>query len=176
MEITQLTFFPRHTRITVRFRNHLYSSQVAGLTDGLLAVLPHLAEHRCHNRHDLPFAEELNDSELGHVFEHVVLALLTRHGIFTRGQTTWNWQRDPIGTYHVTVATGKRLAVKECLLTAQAILTNLLVGPILRFEPIPGGDGRAVPLTISPKGREPERLLFSTGHEKTDPAETGLVG
>ena len=124
MEISSVTFFPRHTRITMRFRHHLYSSQVPNLATALLTMLPSLRKHLCSNRSGLRFEEELTDTELGHVFEHVILAILARRGVCTGGHTTWNWQRDPIGTYHVTIGTGKKLLVKEGLLIAQAILTN----------------------------------------------------
>lgn len=138
MEISQLVFLPRTTRFTIRFPHRLYSSQVPRIAERLLQSLPSLAEHRCQNRNGLPFVEELEDSELGHVFEHVVLELLADRGVYTRGQTTWNWDRDPIGTYQVTISTGKRRAVKESLLMAQAVFTNLLLGPPLEFTPIRG--------------------------------------
>lgn len=179
MEISRLAFFPRHTRITIRFSNQLYSSQVEGMAAYLLQVLPHLAIHRCVNRSGLPFEEELNDSELGHVFEHVILALLFQRGMFVRGQTTWNWQRDPIGTYHVTINTGKRLLVKECLLIAQAIFSNVLVGPPLRLRPIdlpPGTAPASLPFAIDTR-EEPERLLFSIEPERhAKPATPKVAG
>lgn len=149
MEICSVTFFPRHTRITMRFRHHLYSSHVPDLAQHLLSMLPSLREHDCINRRNLSFEEELAETELGHVFEHVVLAVLSLRGVCTRGQTTWNWQRDPIGTYHVTIGTGKKLLLKESLLVAQAILTNALVGPVLRIRlPDPSGSGRTAELPV----------------------------
>jgi hypothetical protein len=158
MEVTKLVFFPRHTRITVRFRHHLYSSQLPGLSDSLLGILPSLKAHLCHNRSGLPFVEEVADTELGHVFEHVVLAVLAQRGICTRGQTTWNWHRDPLGTYNVTISTGKRAAVKEGVLVAQAIFTNALLGPVLHMElpERPNEDAQAT-LFVGAKG---PRLLF----------------
>src|SRR5438270_4081834 len=109
MEISSIVFFPRHTRLTVRFRHHLYSAQVPDLAQNLFAMLPSLQEHLCYNRNGLSFVEEVADTELGHVFEHVILAILHRRGLYVRGQTTWNWQRDPLGTYHITISTGKKL-------------------------------------------------------------------
>lgn len=134
MEISSVTFFPRHTRITVRFRHHLYSSHLPGLANHLLAMLPSLREHFCMNRRGLSFEEELKETEMGHVFEHVILGVLALRGVATRGQTTWNWQRDPIGMFQVTIGTGKKLLVKEALVVAQAILTNAIHGPVLRFR------------------------------------------
>lgn len=136
MEISQLTFHQRHTRFTVRFRNRLYSSQVDDIANRLCEMLPNLTDHRCTNRHGLPFTEELADTELGHVFEHVVLELLSQREIYAQGQTTWDWEHDAIGTYHVSLGTGKRIAVKQCLIIAQAIFTNLLLGPPLKLQPM----------------------------------------
>ena len=143
MEIAAIRFYARHCRITLRFPHYLYSSQLPELAPALLTMLPSLREHRCTNRAGRPFVEELPDTELGHVFEHVVLEILRRRGLAARGQTTWNWTRDPIGTYQVTISSGKRLLVKESVLIAQAIITNALLGPPIRFslpgpEPISG--------------------------------------
>ncbi len=131
MEILAITFFPRHTRLTVRFRHHLYSGQLPTLATSLISMLPSLREHLCTNARGLSFEQELHDTELGHVFEHVMLAILADRGLCTRGQTTWNWHRDPVGTYHVTISTGRKMLVKESLLVAQALFTNVLVGPPL---------------------------------------------
>lgn len=161
MEISAVTFFPRHTRLTVRFRHHLYSRQVDGLSKNLLQMLPTLREHLCYNRSGLPFTEELNDTEMGHVFEHIMLDLLQRRGVYTRGQTTWNWHRDPIGTYQVTINTGKKLLIKECLLLAQAIVTNALLGPAIKVA-MPRAlkaSAKAQPLALQATGNT---LLFST--------------
>lgn len=164
MEICSVTFFPRHSRITMRFRHHLYSSHVPGLAHHLLSMLPSLREHDCINRRNLSFEEELNETELGHVFEHVVLAVLALRGIRTRGQTTWNWQRDPIGTYHITIGTGKKLLLKESLLVTQAILTNALLGPVLRMrlpEPAPRRSQAELPVyRYAPPGRPARNLTL----------------
>lgn len=162
MEISTVTYFPRHTKITVRFRHQLYSSQVPELANNLLTMIPSLRNHLCENRNGLRFEEEVRDTELGHVFEHVVLALLHARGYHLRGHTTWNWHREPLGTYQVTINTGKKLLIKESLLLAQAILTNALIGPVLRFT-IPGIEARtdARPLLVE-SAREPTRLLFSS--------------
>lgn len=171
MEICSVIFFPRHTRITMRFRHHLYSSQVPDLAGHLLSMLPSLREHECINRRNLSFEEELAQTELGHVFEHVILAVLARRGICTRGQTTWNWERDPIGTYHVTIGTGKKLLLKESLLVAQALLTNTLLGPMIRMRlpdaDVPGqrprSGGTELPVyRYEPRGpRRGNRMLFA---------------
>ncbi len=168
MEITNILFFPRHTKVTVKFRNRLYSSQIEGFGQALINMLPSLSDHICHNRSGLPFAEEVRDTELGHVFEHVVLAVPRQRGIHTRGQTTWNWHRDPIGMYRITIHTGKRLLVKESVLIAQAILTNALIGPPIKFytPELVERKPHAVPLAlhIASETEGAERMLFSAHH------------
>ncbi|MDP9211761.1 MAG: hypothetical protein M3N59_00595 [bacterium] len=176
MEISTVTFFPRHTRLTVRFRHSLYSSQVHRIRTHLLDMLPSLREHFCENRNGLPFPEELESTELGHVFEHVMLAVLEQRGIRTSGQTTWNWHRDPIGTFHVTISTGKKSLVKESLLVAQVVLTNLLVGPVLPIRIDGAGkpeSRRPLPvyrLTPARNGGPENRLLFATEPAHAAPA------
>jgi hypothetical protein len=171
MEVSAITFFPRHTRLTVRFRHHLYSSQIPRLATTLLDVLPGLRQHMCHNRNGLPFVQELKDTELGHVFEHVMLEILRRRGLETRGQTTWNWHRDPLGTYQVTISSGKRLALKEAVLISQALFTNTLLGPVLQVHlPKPAARPPATSLPLSIRHRSPERLLFSAKTQTPEPA------
>jgi len=169
VEVQSITFLPRHTRLTVRFRHHLYSGQLPDLANSLLQMLPKLREHLCYNRNGLPFIEELHDTELGHVFEHVILEILRQRGLYLRGQTTWNWHRDPLGTYNVTINTGKKLLVKESLLVAQAMFTNALLGPMLRFHLPAGSGGGRLPVTQPlavhlESAKEPSRLLFSASH------------
>lgn len=166
MEISNVTYFPRHTKITLRFRHQLYSAQVPGLAASLLEMLPCLREHICHNRHGREFVDELADTELGHVFEHVMLAVLHKRGICTRGQTTWDWQRDPIGLFHVTIATGKKLIIKESLLIAQTIMTNALVQPILAVT-LPTGlleqpvASKPLPVSLQAGSQKATELLFT---------------
>ena len=159
MEISALKFFPRHTRITVRFHHHLYSSQIPNLADNLLQLMPSLRNHLCVNRNGLRFEEEVEDSELGHVFEHVILSILSQRGMCVRGQTTWNWHHDPLGTYQVTIHTGKKLAVKESLLIAQAVFTNAMLGPVVRIA-LPRPQAGSLPLVVQSATR-PDRVLFA---------------
>jgi len=162
MELTSIKFVSGHCRITVRFPHQLYTSQIADLPHNLLTMLPDLRRHRCQNRSGLSFVEEVLDTELGHAFEHTVLAVLERHGVCTRGETTWNWNRDPLGTYHITITTRHRVLTKQCILVAQAIFTNALHGPVLDLR-LPLGK----PLPNRPPrlqfGRQPDspQLVFA---------------
>jgi len=79
----------------------LYTDDIPGFADRLLAVVPALADTVCQNDAGLCFAEELRATELGHALEHVVLALLTERSIFGSGETRWNWRRHPRGVFQL---------------------------------------------------------------------------
>lgn len=138
-------------------------------------MLPALADHICHNRKGLPFREEMQDTELGHVFEHVILAILGQRGIYTKGQTTWNWDRDPIGMYRVTINTGRKYAVKESILIAQAIMTNALVGPVVKVSTPVAGKG-ALPLLAHGISGGEEHVLFSAGNTRAPQGGASVDG
>ena len=89
----------------VRVTGPLRSSAYPGLADKALAVLPTLAGHACENGADRSVAEELADTELPHVLEHVALDLRRLAGVrgTIRGETTWDFGRDGAGVFRVTI-------------------------------------------------------------------------
>ena len=94
-----------HLEAIVRVTGPLRSSAYPGLADKALSVLPTLAAHTCDNGEGLAAAEELADTELPHVLEHVALDLLTRAGVrgTLRGETTWDFGRDGAGVFRVVI-------------------------------------------------------------------------
>lgn len=95
----------------VRFRLRLApeeprrTSEVPGLGPRVLGMLPGLAGHRCTGGEGV-FAEELADTEVAHLFEHVVLELmlLAGQGVRFEGTTAWDAGHLGRGVYHVSVA------------------------------------------------------------------------
>ncbi len=89
----------------------------------------------CHNDLDLSFAEEVKDTELGHLFEHLVLDHLARHDrsdsvmprIYT-GTTDWNWYINPRGTFSITLSVGEneKHRLSEAIDWACAILERII--------------------------------------------------
>lgn len=57
----------------------------------LLCWLPGLASHRCSTAEDHSFVEEMRHTELPHLFEHVVLEVMSATGSppSVRGETRW---------------------------------------------------------------------------------------
>ncbi len=62
----------------------------------LLAWLPGLARHRCSTEVDRPFTQEMRDTEVPHLFEHVVLEVMACAGSprSVAGHTVWRKGED----------------------------------------------------------------------------------
>ena len=76
----------------------------------LRKLCPRVLKTKCFNDQNLPFREEVKHTEIGHLFEHIVLAYLSQlyssQGILNvtfNGQTSWDWNVDAKGTFHVYV-------------------------------------------------------------------------
>lgn len=75
--------------------------------------LPQIFLSKCFNDDKLPFAKEVLRTEIGHLFEHILLEYLCDYK-FTKGfddvvfsgVTNWNWKKDPHGTFHIRVNSG----------------------------------------------------------------------
>jgi hypothetical protein len=75
--------------------------------------LPSIFQSKCFNEKNLPFIKEAERTEIGHLFEHILLeylcALKKEKGEkknIHNGVTRWNWERDAWGVFHITVDSG----------------------------------------------------------------------
>lgn len=74
--------------------------------------LPTILLSTCFNKARLPFVKEVKKTEIGHLFEHILLEYLCElklakgydEAIYA-GRTKWNWKEDPFGTFHITINT-----------------------------------------------------------------------
>ena len=72
--------------------------------------LPSILRSTCFNEEKLPFSLEVRQTEIGHLFEHILLEFLCqgkllkghKRAIFS-GNTQWNWRREPRGMFHIFV-------------------------------------------------------------------------
>ncbi len=71
---------------------------------------PGVLKTKCFNDRNLPFASEVQNTEIGHLFEHLVLVCL--HETYSAngfddavfdGRTTWNWHSDKRGLFHIFI-------------------------------------------------------------------------
>lgn len=120
------------TLITMRMHtNKINTKDIPYTTFILEKFLPNVLKSVCYNDEKLPFREEVKKTEIGHLFEHILLEYLCRFkasrgfkDVEFSGETCWNWRIHPRGTFHITINAG--LEIKEILPTALWESSNLL--------------------------------------------------
>jgi hypothetical protein len=120
-------------------------------TSILTQYLPSVLASTCFNDEKLPFALEVKSTEIGHLFEHILLEYLCYFKLsqgYTNaeysGVTKWNWERDPWGVFHIIINTGWddteifSSAVQQSIILLQLILRQAQSSdlPILPSQPI----------------------------------------
>lgn len=108
------------------------TSDVPGLAERALAALPGLARHACDNAEALPARDELADTEVAHLFEHVAVELL-RLGAphpANRGETEWDFARDGSGVFRVTLRHPDDLACAAALRGAAELVADWAAGRV----------------------------------------------
>lgn len=75
--------------------------------------LPSILFSKCFNDNKYSFNKEVKKTEIGHLFEHILLEYLClikrSYGIdnpIHNGVTEWNWQKDNHGVFHISVDSG----------------------------------------------------------------------
>jgi hypothetical protein len=73
--------------------------------------LPSILECECFNTEGLPFHQEVKATEMGHLFEHIILEHLCDDKLATghssadfSGRTYWDWATNAIGTFHIKIS------------------------------------------------------------------------
>ncbi len=100
----------------------------------LKAQIPGVLETICHNDLNLPFCEEVKNTELAHLFEHILIQELAdarnAQGNYKdySGETAWDWTADEKGVFHVTIsATSEDLdIIEESCNKSVGILSEIL--------------------------------------------------
>jgi hypothetical protein len=89
------------------------TSHIPYIVDLLKINLPNVLLTKCFNDDNLPFQDEVRNTEIGHLFEHILLEYLCQLKIakgFNRasyaGRTRWNWIKDPKGKFHIQLNCG----------------------------------------------------------------------
>ncbi|MDX1932905.1 MAG: hypothetical protein SFU56_09900 [Capsulimonadales bacterium] len=105
------------------------TSQMPHITRGLFRLIPRLASHTCHNGKGKSFRQECRNTEIPHLFEHLIieLQLMAQQNAddHLRGETEWNWQQDPYGRFHVTVEYQDEMLAIGSIRLAERILAAL---------------------------------------------------
>jgi hypothetical protein len=96
----------------------------------LRSQFPQVLRTKCFNDHQFSFRKEVRDTEIGHLFEHIVLASMCEHQDEARyeGWTEWDWKKDTRGTFHISLSVGKKeqKALQAAIKFATSLVTRLL--------------------------------------------------
>lgn len=128
----------QETNITMLLVTPHFHTKQLPLTHSILEdYLPQVLHNECFNDSNLPFREEVKNTEIGHLFEHIILEYLCqikvknghRKASFT-GVTEWDWKRDTKGTYHIKIKMNKkdRMFLESALNESINLLNKILIG------------------------------------------------
>lgn len=105
---------------------------------------PDVLSTECFNEDNYSFTQEVQATELGHLFEHILLEYMCNikvaggaKNVVFNGNTSWNWDNDPEGLFHISLDVGE----KDINLLIEALgksihLTERLLSPtyVPQFE------------------------------------------
>ena len=103
----------------------------------LKKFLPSVLTTECFNDLSIPFYKEVRRTEIGHLFEHILLEYMCRLKIAKgfrsavyEGRTRWNWERDPKGLFHIHINCGMKdsdilpIALNKSIALVNIVLQN----------------------------------------------------
>lgn len=101
----------------------------------LKKLLPSVLRSTCYNENNDPFYREVQHTEVGHLFEHILiehLCLLKASqgydNVEYTGLTKWNWVVHPMGTFHITVSASKEdMVIFKDAMERTIDLTNIIL-------------------------------------------------
>jgi len=120
----------------IRLYSPIISTQKLPATKNVLKImLPGVLKTECFNSQNIPFSEEVKNTETGHLFEHILLEYLCeekeksgKNNFFFEGQTTWDWNKHKIGTYHIVIKSNndEELVFNKALVKAASLMEFIL--------------------------------------------------
>jgi hypothetical protein len=94
---------------------------------------PRVLKTKCFNPLNLSFRKEVVNTELGHLFEHILLSYLCEETIeagascaLYDGVTYWNWERYPKGNFKIVIGQKLNKSILQRALVRSVRLTELL--------------------------------------------------
>lgn len=134
-----IVYAQRSTKIDMHLSTSFVTTQPLPQTYTLLTEhLPSILMSKCFNDENLPFAIEVKQTEIGHLFEHILLEYMCQLKMLKgydnatySGRTYWNWVRDPKGTFHIVVKSGVKdadifpVAIDKSIQLLKTILNSI---------------------------------------------------
>jgi len=91
----------------------IYTKDLLKTTALLKRFLPSIFHCECFNYGNKTFLEEVQNTELGHLFEHMILEFLClkkiengHENVVFEGRTSWNWIKDKSGIFYIDINAG----------------------------------------------------------------------
>lgn len=98
--------------------------------------LPNIYRHKCFNERGLSFSQELKKTQIGHLFEHILMEYMYQIKLKTNfgkvsysGKTEWNWISEKAGIFNIFINTGLRdqFIMLTALQKSSILLENILL-------------------------------------------------
>jgi hypothetical protein len=130
VRVVSVTVDPARVEAVVDFTRDepLRTSSFPELPTHALLVLPGLRGHRCDNGAGMTFPEEMADTEIAHLLEHIAVELMALSGSPTTlaGRTEWDFRADGHGVFRVLLEYDDDLVAIGALKEAAAIVAWLM--------------------------------------------------
>lgn len=117
-ELFSLKYHPKisNTNIVIRFNTKDFNTKNIPQTLNLLRIdLPSIFFSKCYNPDNLTFTQEAAQTQLGHLFEHILLEYLSNESISIykdrlvfSGVTTWDWTKEEKGVFRINITVGQK--------------------------------------------------------------------
>lgn len=106
-----VNYYRNKTFLTMKLFTSIVSTSELPTTMPILQeFLPSILRSACFNEAKLPFRQEVKKTEIGHLFEHILLEYLCKikttkgyKNVEFSGVTNWNWIKHPRGTFHIQI-------------------------------------------------------------------------
>lgn len=153
LSVESVTVFADRLEALVRVSGPMRTSGYPGLAERALEQVPSLADHACDNPDRSSLAEELADTELPHLVEHLALDLMRRAGVRgpLSGDTSWDFERDGAGVFRVQLDCADDTIALGSLKWAVSAVDALVEG-----EPVPDPQAEATRLRMARRAPRPE--------------------
>jgi len=134
MRVSQITFDESgkvHLVVEIPESDAFLTEEMPRMPRILFRMFPYLAAQRCYNDLQVSFRREATNTEIPHLFEHLLLEVQkqVRRGIVDpspiSGETQWNWTVDPRGLFHVTVGYDNEIVALASIRLCERIMASL---------------------------------------------------
>src|SRR5260221_4363523 len=116
-------------------RKHINTRTIPVTVPILNKHLPVIVTCDCFNDKNCSFEEECKHTELGHLFEHIMLEYLCmakiadgKNEAIYEGITSWNWLKEKEGTFNIEITSGLKdeKFIKKALNQSTDLLSKIL--------------------------------------------------